>query len=56
MTDNRTVRCPKCGQFLGQETTVSGEPVLLINGFWIKELDLQCASCWFSFSWRPLEV
>ena len=55
MTDNKTVRCPKCGTYIGQMVTREGVELLLINSVLTNVLRGVCVDCGTEIHWSISE-
>lgn len=55
MTNNRTVRCPKCGTYIGQMVTREGVELLLINSVLTNVLRGVCVDCGTEIHWSISE-
>jgi len=55
MTDNKTVRCPKCGTFIGQMVTREGVELLLVNAVLTNVLRGVCVDCGAEIHWSISE-
>lgn len=55
MTDNKTVRCPKCGTYIGQMVTREGVELLLINSVLTNVLRGVCVDCGAEIHWSLSE-
>ena len=55
MTNNRTVRCPKCGTYIGQMVTREGVELLLINSVLTNVLRGVCVDCGAEIHWSISE-
>ena len=55
MTDNKTVRCPKCGTYIGQMVTREGVELLLVNAVLTNVLRGVCVDCGAEIHWSISE-
>ena len=55
MTNNRTVRCRKCGTYIGQMVTREGVELLLINSVLTNVLRGVCVDCGTEIHWSISE-
>ena len=55
MTNNKTVRCPKCGTFIGQTVMRDGVELLLINSVLTNVLRGVCVDCGAEIHWSISE-